>query len=75
MAHPLQRYLEEHELSHVAIAARSGVARSTITKVLSGSRKRFSPEAARKLVKATGGAVTLEELLGLPPAPAARVAG
>lgn len=74
MAHPLQKYLEDKGLSHDAFAKQSGIARSTITKVLSGSRKRFSPEAARLIVKATKGTVTLEEALGLPPAPERRTA-
>lgn len=72
MAHPLQRYLDKEKLSHDSFAELSGIARTTITRVLNGTRKRFSPEAARKVVKATHGEVTLEEALGLPPAPAAR---
>lgn len=65
VAHPLARYLEAEKLTQDELARRAKVERSTITKVLNGQRKRFSPEAANRISKATNGKVTLEEALGL----------
>jgi transcriptional regulator with XRE-family HTH domain len=62
--HPLAQYLEEHHETQTDFAQRAGLERTTVTKVLSGERKRFSPEAAQKIVKATNGKVSLEEALG-----------
>ena len=64
MAHPLARYLEAEKLTQEEFAARAGIERTTIGRVLAGRRKRFSPEAAQRVVVATNGRVTLEEALG-----------
>jgi len=64
-AHPLARYLEQNEESQQEFADRTGLARSTISRVLNGERKRFSPEASKIIVAATKGKVTLEQCLGL----------
>lgn len=62
--HPLAKYLEEKKLTQEEFARLVGVTRPTITKVLSGAR-RFSPEAAQRVVRATKGKVSLQEALGL----------
>jgi transcriptional regulator with XRE-family HTH domain len=62
MAHPvLSAYLDRHDLTQDALAKKAGVERATISKVLAGSRRRFSPEVARAISLATD--LTLEQLL------------
>jgi transcriptional regulator with XRE-family HTH domain len=64
-AHPLARFLAESELSTAALARKARVSRPTISKVLHGRRRRFSPDAAQRLSAATGGRVSVLELLGI----------
>lgn len=61
--HPLARYLKKRGISQGELARKAGVGRPTITKVLSGRRRRFSPDAARRIALATENEVTLEQLL------------
>jgi len=63
MAHPLQRYLKAHDLTQEEFAKKAKIDRPTISKVLTGKRKRFSPEVAKKIVAATKREITLEEAL------------
>lgn len=65
MAHPLAAYLDKHGLTQEAFADKAGLDRTVVTKVLGGKRKRFSVEAAKKIAKATHGAVSFEAALGV----------
>lgn len=67
MTHPLAVYLQENGLTQEAFAEKADLDRTVITKVLSGERKRFSVEAAKKISKATGGKVSFESALGVTP--------
>lgn len=59
MEHPLRTYRAEHALSIDALADMVGVSKSTISRVETGEQ---APSVAliRRLVFATGGAVTAE---------------
>ena len=59
--HPLQRYLRREKRTLSDLSRASGVAKATISRVLSGARRRFSAEAALAIEKATGGKVTFED--------------
>lgn len=75
LLHPVRRYLDTTGLTQLNLAERAGIHASRICEVLRGRRRRFSPEAARRIVLATHGAVTLEELLFYRPAPRRRKGG
>jgi len=59
--HPLQRYLRREKRTLADLARASGVAKETISRVLSGARRRFSAEAALAIERATDGAVTFND--------------
>lgn len=63
MGHPLKTYLDKRDESIASLAARSGVGRPDISRVLNGARARFSIAAATKLSAATG--LSVGVLLGL----------
>ena len=63
MAHPLLDYIRATDDTQAGFAARIGVSRRTLGRIISGERAP-KPEIARRIVEATGGAVSLELLLG-----------
>ena len=60
----LEAYLQERDESKYSLAARSGVKRQTITSICLGGGS--SATTALALIKATGGVVTLEDLVPAP---------
>ncbi|WP_375202279.1 helix-turn-helix domain-containing protein [Hyphococcus sp.] len=61
--HPLKQYLREVEEGFQDFAARVGVSRQTLYRIVSGVQAP-RPMLARRIVEATGGAVTLAMLYG-----------
>ncbi|WP_428410488.1 helix-turn-helix transcriptional regulator [Hyphococcus sp.] len=61
--HPLKQYLREVEEGFQDFAARVGVSRQTLYRIVSGGQAP-RPLTARRIVEATGGAVTLDMLYG-----------
>ena len=61
--HPLKRYLLANRISQTEMARRAGTTPAKICDVLAGRVRRFSPEVAARLSRATDGALTLEQLL------------
>ena len=61
--HPLKRYLREVEEGFQEFATRVGVSRQTLYRIVSGVQAP-RPMLARRIVEATGGAVTLAMLYG-----------
>lgn len=72
--HPLRRYLVEEKILAKDLASRAGVSPQRICDVLNGRLRRFTPEAAKRISKATGGKVQFEELLFWVPKPKRRSA-
>jgi len=65
----ISTYLKHKNMSANQLAIKSGVPQPTVSRILNG-KSRPSPETAQKIEQATGGAVTLRELL-FPEKPAA----
>ncbi|MAW82071.1 MAG: hypothetical protein CMI63_17680 [Parvularcula sp.] len=61
--HPLKQYLRDVEEGFQDFAARVGVSRQTLYRIVSGAQAP-KPMLARRIVEATGGAVTLDMLYG-----------
>lgn len=61
--HPIDRYLAEKRMTQAELSALSGVPQARICDVRKGRARRLSPEYAQQIVDATGGALTLQELL------------
>ncbi len=61
--HPLKQYLREVEEGFQDFSARVGVSRQTLYRIVSGVQAP-RPMLARRIVEATGGAVTLAMLYG-----------
>lgn len=61
--HPLKKYLDEVSEPVSMFAARVGTSRQTLYRIFSGSHMP-RPPLARRIVEATGGAVTFETLYG-----------
>lgn len=74
MAHPLLDYILATADTRTAFAARIGVSRRTLARILSGERAP-RPEIARRIVEATGGAVSLEALFSVQGGALADLAG
>lgn len=64
-SHPLEAYLaaQAPPLPKCEFARRVGVSASALSRVFTGRRKHPGVEACLKIVAATGGKVTLEQLL------------
>lgn len=58
-------WLASQERSQAWLARKAGIARQRLSDFAAG-RRGFSPEVADRISAATGGAITLRELLGLP---------
>lgn len=59
----LARYLRINDIPRKVFASRLGVHVHTINKMCAPRRRRCSVELAQRIVEATSGAVTLEDLL------------
>ena len=55
--HPLAKYLKREGLSLGEFASKSGIAKETLSRGLSGVRRRFSAEAAFAIERVTEGEV------------------
>jgi len=62
MAHPIRVYLEKRGETQSSFAMRVGLSKPYLSQVISG-RERLGAEGARKIVKATHGALSFEDLL------------
>lgn len=65
----LKDYLKDHDLSAAAFAARAGVPASSVSRYLAGSRDSVAALTAARMSAATGGLVSVQEILfprGLP---------
>lgn len=60
--HPLAAFIDAHGLTYEAFGRRVGLSRVSVHRIVSGSQIP-SPESALAIVDATGGAVTLEDLI------------
>jgi hypothetical protein len=58
----LQKWLDEHGLTHKQMGDRIGYDQSTITRACKGQ---FSAKLARDIYRETGGAVTANDMLGM----------
>jgi predicted XRE-type DNA-binding protein len=74
MQHPLQIWLDAQNLSQSAFAARGNFSRQTVWRVMNGECSSFSVEMLQRISRATGGAVSVAELLPLTPGDDARAA-
>jgi len=68
MQHSLGLFLKPHGAKHPRFtqeqfAKRVGLAQGSISKFLSGKIRQFDREVAERIVKETGGEVTLDDLL------------
>lgn len=61
--HPLEAFLEKHNLSQNQFAKDAGVSQPTISRYINGETKQASAKNALKIEKATNGTVTRMELL------------
>jgi plasmid maintenance system antidote protein VapI len=59
--HPLQEYLNTHNMTQVQMAKELGVARQYICNMIAG--KRASPRMALQIEKLTGGKVSAQALM------------
>lgn len=62
--HPLRKYLNEMQESVADFGARVGASRQTLYRLING-RQSPKPALARRIVEATGGAVTLDVLFSV----------
>ncbi len=60
--HPLKKYLSDLQESVADFSARVGASRQTLYRIING-RQSPKPALARRIVEATGGAVSLNDLL------------
>jgi len=64
----LKEFLEENRINALGLARKAGLSFSIVSRYLNGKRG-LSPESAARISAATGGVVTVEDLLfpkGLP---------
>lgn len=66
----LRDYLKSSKIKVSDFAKMIDVAQATVSGYTTGSRPRPRPEIARRIVEATGGQVTYEDLYGRPALPA-----
>lgn len=59
--HPLKQYLSELQESVADFSARVGASRQTLYRIING-RQTPKPALARRIIEATGGAVSLDDL-------------
>ncbi len=59
--HPLKRYLSEIQESVTDFSARVGASRQTLYRIINGQQSP-KPALARRIIEATGGAVSLDDL-------------
>lgn len=63
MTHPLQKYLDENDMSQGAFADLIGFDRITVNRIINGGG--FSPKFVRKACEATGGKLTPSDFFGV----------
>jgi transcriptional regulator with XRE-family HTH domain len=63
MKHPMRRYREERGITLATLAARSGVAKGTLSKIENGLRDP-SLSLIRRIIDATDGALSADDFLG-----------
>lgn len=60
---PLDRFLDKHEKSVVAFCLEASLSRHTIYDLLNGVPKNYSTNTLRVIERATGGKVTIRQLI------------
>ena len=70
--HPLKQYLKDMQESVSDFAARVGASRQTLYRIING-RQSPKPALARRIVEATGGAVSLDALFSGPDEPRGKI--